>query len=109
MIYCSLHVPVHEMPQKKWLLHHEMQLYLTKDIIIYGSENNHIIGSICSVLSRLVLPCKKFPAVEQINLHWLASYGLKYISTLNETVQTKCSSEIVSICHKDIKISGENI
>ena len=52
MIYCSLHIPVHEMPQKKWLLHNEMQLYLTKDIIIYGSEDNHIIGSICSVLSR---------------------------------------------------------
>ena len=44
MIYCSLPVPVHEMPQKKWLLHNEMQLYLTKDVIIYGSEDNHIIN-----------------------------------------------------------------
>ena len=47
MVYCSLHVPVHEMPQKKWLVHNVMQLYLTKDIIIYGYEDYHIIGSIC--------------------------------------------------------------
>ena len=58
---------------------------------------------------HFVSPCFTLltPAVEHIDLHWLTSYGLKHISSLNyplnEIVQTNYS------CHKGIRKSGGNV